>query len=213
MAAVSDFLTRVLPYAVGCTDIMAERAILDSAIEFCRRSFAIEEVETYAVPAGGPVPAGTFGTGLQVLHIMDATWDKRPIEPTTVEDLNANFPGWEDYGQSTPSHIYTLLDDPKSVALFQVPSQAGSLVVRFAMIPTRTATTLPDSLANYWPEAIAYGALERIYRLPNQPFSDAKASLAYGQMFQIEISKARLEAIERRARGRSEVKLFAFGSR
>ena len=54
--------------------------------------------------------------------------------------------------------------------------------VRGAIQPTRIAAAIDDSMEKYF-EVIEYGALEHVYRVPNQPWSDFKASNGYRQMF------------------------------
>lgn len=75
-----------------------------------------------------------------------------------------------------------LLPAPTSSVLSQLTQ------VRGVLQPTRDAASIDDSVERYF-EFIEFGALEYVFRVPNQPWSDLTQSNGYRALFQEEIDK------------------------
>ncbi len=214
MISIEEFLPRVIPYATGCDDFTASRAILDTAIDFCKRTLAIEEEVTTAVDAENDVPELIFLSADMVpYYLVEAKWDGLPIGIKTIDDMNASTPDWERYGNGTPSAVITPASRPGEVRLFQKPSKAGTLKITYAMMPERNAETVSEELFNLWVDAIAAGTLERLLRMPKRNWTDMEGSAFYRNSFKEQVSSARVEVMDRMGRSDSHVQLFAFGSR
>ena len=214
MVPIDDFLPRIRMYASGCDDFTLTNAIRDAAIEFCRRTLAIEETVTTAVAIDEATPTQIFlSEDMEPYHLMSAKWDGLPMRIKTTDDMDAEIPDWERYGSSSPRIIVTPASRPGEIRLFEKPSKAGTLTTVYAMRPSRTATDLSDELFELWAEALDAGALEKILRIPGRNWTDMAGSAGYKQFFKDEISRARVEVMDRMGRSDSQVQLFAFGSR
>lgn len=60
---------------------------------------------------------------------------------------------------------------------------SSSLVVRAVLRPTLTAESIPDDLIDRYSEVFEYGALERVFRVPGQEWTDFSASAFYAGLF------------------------------
>jgi hypothetical protein len=199
MKDLSAFLTRVIPYATGCSEPMAIQALLDSAIEFCERSLV---VQARLEPTPMVMAQAKYDLGLPLQQdcamVMRAWLDNHLLTPQATEHAYANgsAPG-------TPRFYSTDNSDGALALVVEPPPDAGSvglnLVAKVALRPTRAATKVDDTLYANWAEGIAAGALRRILSIPGQPFSDdARAGMFY-VIFKQHLQTARIEGY----RGRS----------
>ncbi len=214
MIPVADFHAYVLPYAPGCSTVAASRALIDSAIEFCRASYLLDETAEAAVVAGSrSVSMVLADPALVPCWLMSARWNGADLEPATPDQLDAERPDWRTASAEAPRFVVGSPGTPGTLLLTPAPTADGVLQATFAIAPARATRELPDVLLEEWAEGIASGALRRLLSMPSQPYSDPAAATAHGVRFAFAVDQARLVASERQTRGRSVVKRVAFGSR
>jgi hypothetical protein len=200
MQPLDVFLSRLLPRASGCPDILAQQAIIDSAIEFCEET---RIVTTTVVPFGVIAGTGTYVLALPAgtaSAVVDKVWfGTTQLHPASATSINAilayvestgTLGGVEAAQRGTPSEFYEF--SPGVVGVYPVPEVTadGILSARVATKPTREATQLDDVLYNDWVEAICAGALYRICSIKGQSFSsDATATEEFAK-FRLAINKA-----------------------
>ena len=200
MQSLDVFLSRLLPRASGCPDILAQQAIIDSAIEFCEETRIITTtVAPFGVIAGTgtyvlALPAGTASA------VVDKVWfSTTQLYPASATSINAilayvsstsSIGGTETARQGTPSEFYEF--SPGVIGVYPVPDRttSGILSARVATKPTREATQLDDVLYNDWVEAICAGALYRICSIQGQYFSSDKTAAEEFAKFRLAINKA-----------------------
>lgn len=170
MADLDKFLPYVLPNADGCPIPAAEQAIMSAAIEFCERSHAWNaRLDPIAVDALTAEVDIDVEAGSAVETIITAEFAGKEIQPKSEADLIEILgEGWRER-TGTVTNFFLI---GNAMRLVLIPADAGSLVVRAAYRPLRSSNVLPDVLFEEHVEAIASGALAKLYATPNKPFSN-----------------------------------------
>jgi len=105
---------------------------------------------------------------------------KQSLPPSTRLILT-NVPG--------PPNTHFMVT-PDTLVIQPVPDATyGSvLYVYGALRPSMAATTLPDISFTHHLDGILAGLFERMYRMPNKPWTDPELSVSYGRMYKTEIA-------------------------
>lgn len=78
---------------------------------------------------------------------------------------------------------------------------SATLTIRAVLRPTLTADTIPDDIVNRFSEAIEFGVAQRVFRVPNEDWTDYQASTYYGELFQEQIDLNTVRASDGMMRG------------
>ena len=173
---VSDFLPYVLPYAPGCPSFVAERAVVDAAIEFCEGTLAIQRTLDPVSVVAGEFEVEFDGLEDMVIHDIRRAWYlgrpldlAAPMQVQTPFAYRSSIDGTE-AASGAPGAVYPIGD--VSVGLHPVPaaSVADALTVRVSLKPKRGATYLDDALYREWVQAVADKALSELLLTEGQPY-------------------------------------------
>lgn len=208
MAALSAFVPLVAPFVPGAAPIAIQAAVLQAAIEFCEKTLTLQRTLA-SVPTVIDQGAYTLTqSGEVVAKLLGAKLDGVPLGLLTPADLDDEDTPTESV--AAPCDI--VLTGPMQVTLTPPPSVAGlALVVRAAMRPSQTATTVADELHERHAAAIAAGAAAWLLNQPGTAYRDAdrsgKTALERAGAFEAAIGaeRARIFRNRSRARGRPAV--------
>lgn len=210
MVPIESFLSRLLPQVPACPEPYAVQALLDSAIEFCDKSLilrynltpftTIQNEPSYVLEP----PNVEHSTIARVLHVRFG--DKNLVAMTREESTKL--------GRNTvanPTHYFSnQYGADTTIELYPAPSEVNDVVVHVALKPSRSANLVDEILYNSWTDAILAGALTRICKTPNQPFTDIRFAAAMGESFASKIAQARNESYYGRVRGNLSVTMRPF---
>jgi len=195
MAALwSSWFNDVLPDVPGALQPVAEHAIRRAAQEFFKRSKAWKIDITITAQADVSNYVVDPGAGLTLIEVLDVP---APLSLATTDEFMRITYG-EDWrsAEGTPRALF--MPTPGAARLFPTPSESGAAyVLQVAVMPSDSATSIPDDMAERYREGIAAGALSRLMLSAKKPYSDD----ARGQMKRGEFEGAIGKAIEDRATG------------
>ena len=192
MAAYSSLVKEVLPYVPLCPDSLVEQNIRSAAIEFCERSKAyILDMDPFNTTAGVYEYDFDVPTGTEVHQVLYMTEDGNDMDPISPRSLELNYPDWRD--RTGNPHVY-LQKTPTTFWVVPVPSGSRQIIASVALKPTRTSNNLDTNITNQYRDAIIYGALYRLLRIPNREWTDVGAAREYLAQFNTEITQAELRA-------------------
>jgi hypothetical protein len=207
---LSRFLSRMLPYLVGCPEPLAQQALLDSAIDFCSRTnavsinldpiTAIKNIATYEVET----PAQT---GVSV--IQKVWYDNRLLMPAAYEQATDIY----NQPNGTPRFFFgEYVDEVYSITVVPAPEKTlpNGLRVRASLTPTRNATQVHDVLYDRYAEGIVHGAIAIVAAIPDQSYSDLTMAAASAIRARAETALARGEALHGNVQSSMSVKMRAF---
>lgn len=178
MKPLEDILPHVLPFAAGCPEPIALRAIRKAAIQFCERTKLWRTTDKYYAEPQCDIALPPYAS---LVAIEDARFDGRRLEPISFGDLNARYPSqdWRDLDEGDPRYVtQTSLNSVRVV-----PQTQGMVSLSIVLAPSQSAKELPDFLVDQFPYVIAYGALGDILLIRGEPWSDPQMAVAYATQF------------------------------
>lgn len=192
MAAYSSLVKEVLPYVPLCPDSLVEQNLRSATIEFCERSKAyILDMDAFNTISGVFEYDFEIPTGTEVHQVLYMTYDGRDMDPISPRSLELNYPDWRD--RTGNPHVY-LQKTPTTFWVVPVPSGSDQIIASVALKPTRTSNNIDTTVSNQYRDAIIYGTLYRLLRMPNREWTDVGAAQEYLFQFSREIEQAELRA-------------------
>lgn len=183
------FLPMVLPHAAGVPEPVATFNLRLAAIEFCERSRAWRHIVTRPLTRNDSVLQTPHFAAIH--EIEYALHDKVPLAPIQFSEIEH---GTIDNAAGAPPKFITQVT-PNTVSVY--PFKEGSLEVSMFLKPRfgnqygdnpenpleDAFDEVPQFLLTQHGEPIAFGALARIFAIPNQPFSNPQLAGLYAQRF------------------------------
>tara|TARA_R100000231_G_scaffold30251_1_gene26683 strand:- start:593 stop:1267 length:675 start_codon:yes stop_codon:yes gene_type:complete len=192
MATYTSLVKDILPYVPLCPDALVEQHIRSATIEFCERSKAyILDMDPFNTTAGVYEYDFDIPVATEVHQVLYMTHDGNDMDPISPRSLELNYPDWRN--RTGSPHVYL----QKSSSLFwivPVPSGTKEVIASVALKPTRTSNNIDSTISNQYRDAIVYGALYRLLRMPNREWTDIGAAREYLAQFNSEITQAELRA-------------------
>jgi hypothetical protein len=178
-------LPYVAPYVRGAPPEIMLHHIRMSAIELCRRSGIVHDVNKYDMQQGVPdyqlITECNYNIVRVVRVTVDERWDYTPVTSKLPAGVGAYL-----YHMTSPTMVHLRRspnkDDPKG------------LEVETVVAPKQDSCTLENYLYEIWAAAIAYGAIASLLLLPQTNWFDPKLAEMYGLKFRKELSRCRAEA-------------------
>ena len=192
MASYSSLVKEVLPYVPFCPDSLVEQNLRSATIESCARSKAyILDMDAFNTISGVYEYDFDIPTGTEVHQVLNMTYDGRDMDPISPRSLEVNYPDWRD--RTGRPHVY-LQKTPTTFWVVPVPSGSFPLIASVALKPSRTSNNIDTTISNQYRDAIIYGTLYRILRMPSREWTDVNAAREYLAQFNLEITQAELRA-------------------
>lgn len=201
----------VIPAAPGCPLPVALQKIRSAVIEFCKASrawryldlTAIDAVggqQSYTIDTGATV--GTLPSGTVVAHVFQVNYNGEQIDAVTPATFRAKSETW--FSDQGDPECFTLFEEG-SISLWKIPSAdaAGAISIpEVALAPSETATTVDATIFERYREAIAKGALAKLYLMPGKPYSNPNLGMELEQGFRAACGGAGARASSGRGAGR-----------
>lgn len=191
MRPLVDFLPFVLPLVPGCSDPMAEQAVLSACIEFAGKSLIVQHTGTDNAVAG-QTEYDVEQPSQQILSKVLAVYHLgRRLHSRSREMVRSGFaargeaiPGVTTY-TGTPSEWLCRNPAEAIVSIYPAPAEAetDALTIVSAYAPTRDATRVADILYTDYAEDIAAGAVAQLLIVPAQPFTNPALRKPYRDRF------------------------------
>jgi hypothetical protein len=213
MKTLESFLPEILPDVPGCPSDMAIRALRNTVIEFCEKSFihqetldpftAIENVTDYDLDPP---------KGYRIQKIMKMWYLGREMEALAPDDIGlpdpyrTNITGYN--ASKGPPAGYTQ-KDVDSFTILPIPDQkyANAITMRVALVPLRSMTEVEDFLFELWSETIGFGTKARLMLNPGKPYSNAESATYNQARFISGLNDARQRAARGNVRSDLRVQL------
>jgi len=192
VAAYSSLVKEVLPYVPLCPDSLVEQNLRSATIEFCERSKAyILDIDPFNTISGVYEYDFDIPTGTEVHQVLLMTHDGNDMDPISPRSLELNYPDWRN--RTGNPHVY-LQKTPSTFWIVPVPSGPKQVIASVALKPSRTSNNIDTVISNQYRDAIIYGTLYRLLRMPNREWTDIGAAQEYSFQFNQELKQAELRA-------------------
>lgn len=196
MTAWAAFFDYVLPEVPGVSQEVAEHHIRLAAIEFCRDTgIYVHRLPAINVVASTAAYTLTSDVAQHEVAFVRAAWyDTTRLDEGPRDALNdMSSTNWTTVAADTPrAYTQTVREQ---ITLHPTPSASltGGLVVEVALMPTLTATSLADWVADEYMEGIASGAKARLMAMPQVPWASPDHSGYHRTLFNAAKADARIE--------------------
>jgi hypothetical protein len=192
----TDLLPEVLPHLTSLvSDPLAESAIKNAVIEFCRESWVWRHfADAQDVYAGEASIDFEAPAGAEVVQVLSCNLDGLLLSPSSTDSLNESMRGWQTVRGVVKFFVQV---DMASLLLAPVPDVTlpRGLLMTLALQPRRAAVAFPQWIAAQYMEALASGALYRMMSMPGKPWSDDAGAALHHARFQESIAAARTAGV------------------
>lgn len=175
-----DIAEYVRTEAHGAPDFLIERAIRESAIDFCVKTDAYRlEPENIQIIAGIDEYDLTIPTGTELNHIIDIYRNRETLSPvsyTRMLEVQGD-------GSQRGKPKYYAQRDNTVFYVAPVPSEKETLKVLYSVKPTSTSSSIPDTIGKEYRETLVHGAVYRLQMMASQPWSNMGAAQSNKMLF------------------------------
>lgn len=187
---LSLFLGHVLPFAPGCPQHTAERALRAAAIEWCERTNGWRVIDSFDLTENRQA---IVTPEYAVIHkIEEATFNGLPLTPTAFTEARPDeLSGEVEAGDP----LYLTQVGPNEVSVY--PFAPGVLRLSMFLKPREDSlfgidpedslkdayNVVPAFMLSQHAERLSFGALARILAIPGQVFTNPQEAQRYRMMF------------------------------
>lgn len=195
--AWADFYDFVLPEVPGVPTAEADHIIRDAAIDFYDRSgVVVSALSAITIVPGTHTYTLTPASGYDVKRIDELMYGDVRLYPVSNAQLAQMFLNWQTI-DGAPQ--YYLQETLVSFRLVPRPDPdltfSDTIVPRIVVAPTRSATQITeDWVFNKWAEGIGYGAIARLMRMQQKPWSNPERALLFEGLYRRVLGEARNSA-------------------
>lgn len=188
----SVFFPYLIPLVPHVAEPVAQQAIRDTCIEFCKESLVWQApIDPIMVLVNEAAYELDVPTGANLANVVELYFDSRRLGKKSVSEISARY--GRDWMQSsgTPA-VFTMLN-PNEVTLVPTPDKTviEGLTGILAFTPLRSSTSIIDYIYEQYAEEIARGAAARLMMIPNQQWTEPKMGLGYRKQFTSDCANAR----------------------
>ena len=187
-----EFYDYVRPFIPGAPTELVDLYLRSAAITFFKETEVMTADETLPLIANQAIyqtdnPPLTETTRVLEFRLSDGT----PLHPIARLELQEKNQNWA-LQKGPPTHYLQI--SPRQIRVFPIPEQNYSSTISMVLQPTRDSVGLEDEWYDEYVEYIANGAINRIARIPQKPWTNMELAAAMGIVFQADIRNARIEA-------------------
>ena len=169
--AWESFLPDLLPHLSGCPIPVVVHELRRAAQDFLEKTRAwVIWLPAISVAAGTDEIALLDGESeCALVKVHEVRLDGRALMAATSQSLSENSSYWHE-GSGTPKAF--LFDSPGVLRLYPIPDEAAVLNVRASVKPGDMATSIQESIAAKYRDALVNGALARLMCYPNKAWTN-----------------------------------------
>lgn len=210
---VEDFYPLIASELPDCPDETMRQKVIQTLQEFCRQTHAWKELQEQ-IPIIDGINEYEFDVPQHALPLaIKGVWvNGMELHPKTMGALALAMPDWQDAESNMPA-LYNAPDEWGLIKVYPRPrnSNGARMSIRAALAPKLSATTIPDSIAERYSEALEAGSKWRLMVMPNQKWSNPETGDYYSGIYRNEIDKARIEQLHEKVQGTMTVRPVRFG--
>jgi len=187
-------MVSLLPYHIaGCPDFVAEKAIKDATLSYCKRSSAYRLTLDPIMTVSGTyeydidLPKNT-----NITDIYSVIRGESVITPDTEQGANHANPKWRTE-KSTPTHY--IRPSNKLMYLVPVPIKSGeNVTIHASLKPSLTATSISTDFVEDNVDGIMAGAMANLFNSNDMPWTNPNRAAKYEAEFAAHIRDAKSKA-------------------
>lgn len=210
MAALSEFVGRLLPEVPGCPRHTLIEAARDAVIAFCERT-NILKLEHAPITTVASTASYAFvpSAGTEVHDVLQAWYDGNEIFPIDTDQIENIYTDWMNES-GTPKYFTRL--DKRNIRLVPNPDAAvtNGLTMLVTLKPAIDATTIDDTVYEEYRDTIEAHAKGKLMAMPGKTWTNIKLASAYIAKFEENVGMIRYKAGKGHVRTRRRNKAHFF---
>ena len=214
---IEDLYPYVLADLPGCPDETLRQAFVMTAIDFCQKTHAWNEIADAVQLVDGVSDYDIdYHSGAIAETVLGVWCGNQELVPKTISELNDELPDWETAVSTRPLY-YNSPADWGSIRVFPRPSGLADLLprptitLRGVFIPRMTATDLPNFMADRFLDCITAGVRGRLMMQPRKTWTDAQLGAYFKGQYEELRTDARITVLADRVPGVTRVRPVRFG--
>jgi len=191
MMKITDFVPFIAADIPDCPPFIAERAAIESVIEFCKKSWVLNAmIDPEDVEQDEPLYKFQAPSNKPMCGILEANFNEEPLDFYSSKEMDRRKTKWR-RTKGTP--VEAVKEGLDSIRLYPVPDMdyPESLQVRVAYSPRMTDTVVDDIFSSHYFKAITDGATARLLLQQQKPWFNPSLVLPYRMNFENELYSAR----------------------
>lgn len=186
-----EFYDYAKPSLPGAPNALLDLYLRAAAIDFFKNTEVMTADEFLVMDANWAVyqtnnPPLTDTTRVLEFELANG----KTLTPLTRLELQQQTQSWA-LRKGEPSHYFQL--SPRRIRVYPIPEQEYTATISMVLQPTRDSVGVEDEYFDEYVETIANGAISRMTRIPQKPWTNMELAAAMGVVFQADIRNARIE--------------------
>lgn len=143
------------------------------------------------ITPGTEIPLNTRVVRYDMVKFASDGSNLKAVPFKTRQQLDNEMPDWEVRTGSSPQSWTTNGMFAPIIVPIATANVLGSLKLRVILATDQANNNIPEFILHEFGDAIRYGVLGRLMKIPGKDWSDATAASAYLQFFEEEVKKAK----------------------
>lgn len=191
MIPMLSVLPEIIIDVPNCPNPVAQRALRDTLMDFCRRSQAWLVRQEFGVTIKDQsavileLPDNT-----RYVKIISLNHEDRVLTPASETMLDNQIRGWRTHKGNPKAFIEQLGGE---IRVYPMPTETtvGKVAGTLALSPTRHATEIDQDLWDRWLEVLVAGTQYRLHQMPDRSWTNPPRSAVLMQTYETGIDDAR----------------------
>lgn len=196
--ALSYFKKYVAPDVMPCPDVIVERELVSTIMDFCKQTHVI--TKDFEVDLTDADIDDDLVNSIDV-DIREFMSDYRPVALVRLnvdgvdydleyKELVNDITYWDSIKDDNVKYFYFV--DANTIRIYDMDSGDDNLFIRLAVKPKRDVTAVDEVLFDDHIETIAAGAKYRILAMPGKAWTNTGAANTYYREYRRGLTKARV---------------------
>ena len=186
-----DLIPEVLSTAAACPTPTIIRNMRNAAIELAEKAECMRwELEGDLAIADIAEAEMTVPQDMVFMHPISLRYNGTNLLPHSVRMLDVDTPSWRE-SCGVPSHWIKMQNSMRSVRLYPIPSETGSITGEIVVKPALDALGLEEVFIDRFMTHIIDGTLGRLLAIPSAPWFDGRLAQYHKAEFIAMLDEAR----------------------
>ncbi len=206
--AFRDYLKRDV---VGVPTPVMERAMVDTAIEFCVKSkLWHHEMDAQTIKTGIADYTLDDHRYASIADVNQLMWNGALLTPFRWDELDRDYPHWRKAQGQADGYCFI---ERGEIRLTKIPLSDAVLALTGTLIlkPKRGTDHLPEFLYEDWIVTLSAGARSSLHNMKAKDWTDENQATKLRNQFEVELNDARsigIRAYSTKARVRTQARFF-----
>lgn len=202
---VDKFVKYITPMAEGCPEFVARREVIATVADLCRATGCITAETSFTTIPGIAEYDIPMAEGLHVEMVRHAYCDHMEMRSVRLDELTTAVRRTDWFNQGGAPRFYTF---KRTDWIRLMPRPDGEHLIHLDVIVAvdRETKVVPEQFFTEWLDAVVAGALNRIFRIAGQVYSNQQLAERQLLLYQQGVADIHADAVRDFTRTTGRVK-------